>query len=210
MRQECRESFPRHRFQWKPQVSMDHAMRHARAVMHVGIANSRWWGKRSRHSRRMRKPQFYISDKRPIKWCRYSVCPLQYVHMSLRTNILVVVKQSIYMGLCDTCLCCKSLRHLSVRLVTSLIVGSDNDLYPNRKWITPIYYILNPMIEEFQEHFLKSQILLFRQIISHYPSSSIQYDESWKISHCMSFSRPSWIYLYFCSIQLSVHSVLLI
>ena len=28
-----------------------------------------WWrGKRSRHSRRMRNPQFYVSDKRPLHW----------------------------------------------------------------------------------------------------------------------------------------------
>ena len=29
---------------------------------------SRWWEKRSRHSRRMRKPQFYVSGKTPIVW----------------------------------------------------------------------------------------------------------------------------------------------
>ena len=37
-----------------------HASRHvrnARVVMHVAIANLRWWGKRSRYSRRMRKPE---------------------------------------------------------------------------------------------------------------------------------------------------------
>ena len=38
------------------------------AVMHVGIANPRWRGKRSRHSRRMRRPQFYLSGKGPIGW----------------------------------------------------------------------------------------------------------------------------------------------
>ena len=46
-----------------------HASRHvrdARAVMHVGIANPRWRGKCSRHFRRMRNPQFYVSGKRPI------------------------------------------------------------------------------------------------------------------------------------------------
>ena len=46
-----------------------HASRHvrqARAVMHVGIAYPWWWGKRSRHSRRMRNPQFYVSGKRPM------------------------------------------------------------------------------------------------------------------------------------------------
>ena len=41
--------------------------RPARAVMHVGIANPRWRGKRSRHSRRMRNPQFYVPGKRPIE-----------------------------------------------------------------------------------------------------------------------------------------------
>ena len=37
-----------------------------RAMMCVRIANPRWLGKRSRHSRRMRKTQFYVSGKRPI------------------------------------------------------------------------------------------------------------------------------------------------
>ena len=40
-------------------------LRHTRAVMHVGIANPRWRGKRSRHSRRMHNPQFYVSGNRP-------------------------------------------------------------------------------------------------------------------------------------------------
>ena len=46
-----------------------HASRHvrdARAVMHVGIANLRWRGKRSRHSRRMRNLQCYLSDRRSM------------------------------------------------------------------------------------------------------------------------------------------------
>ena len=46
-----------------------HASRHvrdARAVMHVGIAKLQRRGKRSRHSRRMRNPKFYVSGKRPI------------------------------------------------------------------------------------------------------------------------------------------------
>ena len=46
-----------------------HASRHvrdARVVMHVGITNLQWRGKRSRHSQRMRNQQFYVSGKRPI------------------------------------------------------------------------------------------------------------------------------------------------
>ena len=41
--------------------------------MHVGIANLRWRGKRSRHSRCMRNPQFYVSGKRPIVRYRLSI-----------------------------------------------------------------------------------------------------------------------------------------
>ena len=58
-----------------PQVS-DPDMRHGTCVTHVpwcmsgsltsGFLWIRWRGKRSRHSRRMRNPQFYASGKRPI------------------------------------------------------------------------------------------------------------------------------------------------
>ena len=46
-------------------------MRDARAVTHVGIGNPRWRAKRSRHSRHMRNPQFYVSGKRPIREALY-------------------------------------------------------------------------------------------------------------------------------------------
>ena len=53
-----------------------HASRHVchtRAVMHVGIANPRWQEKHSRHSWRMRNPQFYTSGKRPIVcWIKFT------------------------------------------------------------------------------------------------------------------------------------------
>ena len=39
----------------------------ARAVVHVGIANPRWLGKRSRRSWRMRNAQFYVSDKSTVE-----------------------------------------------------------------------------------------------------------------------------------------------
>ena len=51
-------------------------MHHGTCVAHVpwcmpgsltsGFRQSWWRGKRSRHSRRMRKPQFYVSGKRPM------------------------------------------------------------------------------------------------------------------------------------------------
>ena len=56
-------------------------VRGARAVMHVGIAIPRWRRKRSRHSRRMHNPQFYVSGKRPIdknitSFNFYDPCPI--------------------------------------------------------------------------------------------------------------------------------------
>ena len=69
MRRECRERFPRHRLKKKPwSRHASRHVRHARAVMHVGITIPRWRGKRSRHSRRMRNPQCYVSGKRPMSW----------------------------------------------------------------------------------------------------------------------------------------------
>ena len=86
MRRVCREHFPRHRLKRKllvsePGMYVRH-VRHARAVMHVGIANPRWRGKRSRHSRRMRNPQFYVSGKRPMIQKDIPYCT---------SNIIVVV-----------------------------------------------------------------------------------------------------------------------
>ena len=63
--------FPHRRLQWKSRHASRH-VRHARAVMHVGIAYPRCRGKHSRHSRLMRNPQFYVSGKRPIPWINYT------------------------------------------------------------------------------------------------------------------------------------------
>ena len=60
MRRECRECFPHHRFQRKSLVS-DPDIHHGTCATWC-----MWRGKCSRHSRRMRNPQFCISGKRPI------------------------------------------------------------------------------------------------------------------------------------------------
>ena len=44
---------------WRSRHASRH-VRHARAVMHVGIANPRWRGKRFRYAGRKRKPKFYL------------------------------------------------------------------------------------------------------------------------------------------------------
>ena len=74
MRRECRERFPPPPTSKKTLVSdpdMHHGMRHARAVMHVGIANPGLRGKHYRHSRRMRNLQFYVSGKGPMSYSVY-------------------------------------------------------------------------------------------------------------------------------------------
>ena len=91
MRRECRERFSR-----PPPVS-DPDMHHGTCVTHVpwcmtgllasGFFWSWWRGKRSRHSRRMRNPQFHVSGKRPIgdKCLMASVQQLR--HFSMRTRM---------------------------------------------------------------------------------------------------------------------------
>ena len=90
MRRGCRERFPR------PPRVIDPDMHHGTCVKHVpwcmsgsitsGFVWSRWWGKRSRHSRRMRNPQFYISGKRPMKWS--VVCPSIHLFNQLARQAL--------------------------------------------------------------------------------------------------------------------------
>ena len=70
MRQECRERFPRHWLQRKALVSDPACITACTYVTRVPWCMSgmltRGQVKRSRHSRRMRNPQFYVSGKRPI------------------------------------------------------------------------------------------------------------------------------------------------
>ena len=60
-------SFSRHRLVSSP--GMHHGTCVTHAVMHVRIANPRWQGKRLRHSRRMRNPQYYVYGKRSMYVC---------------------------------------------------------------------------------------------------------------------------------------------
>ena len=74
------------KFSSPPRVS-DHDMHHGTCVTHApwcmpgslttGSLWSRRWGKRSRHSRRMRNPPFWVSDKRPLRDVAWSKLTLQ-------------------------------------------------------------------------------------------------------------------------------------
>ena len=54
--------YPATDFKGNRQLATRYVSRHVRD----GVAYPQWRGKRSRHSRRMRNPQFYVSGKRPV------------------------------------------------------------------------------------------------------------------------------------------------
>ena len=96
MRWECRE-----RFSPPPRVSYPE-MHNGTCVTHVpwcmpgsltsGFLWSRWRGNRSRHSRRMRNPQFYVSVKRPIAGIskmKLAIQLLEVIEMANRSNLKV-------------------------------------------------------------------------------------------------------------------------
>ena len=66
-----------------------------------GFLWSRWPGKRSRHSRRMRNPQFYVSGKRPMACDQFSTKALhkpmqtycQELQLNLNKNIQLFLKK---------------------------------------------------------------------------------------------------------------------
>ena len=70
--------------------------------MHVVIANPRWRGKRSRHSRRMHNLQVYVSGKRPMVLILFTrnipVSATEGLHHSLEnTNTIIFI--SLYITL---------------------------------------------------------------------------------------------------------------
>ena len=95
-----------------PRVS-DPDMDHDMCVTHVpwcmpgslisGVLWSRWLRKRSRHSRRMRNPQFYVSGKRSILLTRLSRITGCHKVPSKKPNAVfmgAVVLPKSYIGIC--------------------------------------------------------------------------------------------------------------
>ena len=99
-----------------PRLS-DPYMRHGTCVTHVprcmlgsltsGFLWSGWQGKRSRHSRRMRNPQFSVSDKRPISdmpsillRAQCSLMQAHHIPFSSVTAQSCVSSQWIWFALC--------------------------------------------------------------------------------------------------------------
>ena len=103
MRRECRERFPR-----TPRVS-DPDMHHGTCVTLVpwcmpwSLTNdvlwSRWRGKRSRHSRRMCNPQFYVSSKRPMEmWSMLHPVRMHYVKSICTQSRQVIILSYVGMS----------------------------------------------------------------------------------------------------------------
>ena len=94
-------------------------MRHACVVMHVGVANTRWRGKRSRHSWRMRNPQFYLSGKRPMRnrLLSKSSCCCNRTWMSASRR-LVSMAVTVSMGMEGLCASVRQISRESRALMT--------------------------------------------------------------------------------------------
>ena len=92
---------------WRSRHASRH-VRHARAVMHVGIANPQLRGKRSWHSRRMRNPQFNASGKRPMTelssylfyifqyYLQLTFSPFFIKQMTKWANNILPLKQTVF------------------------------------------------------------------------------------------------------------------
>ena len=74
--------------------------------MHVRIANPRWRGRRSRHSRRMRNPQFFVSGKRPMASLDHKRLILQ--HMCLINFVIFQQLLAVSYAPCNLYLCVSS------------------------------------------------------------------------------------------------------
>ena len=87
---------------FRPRHTSRH-VRHARAVMHVGIANPRWRERRSRHSWRMCNPQFCVPGKRSITSLGHKRLILQ--HMCLINFVLFQQLLPVPYAPCNLYLC---------------------------------------------------------------------------------------------------------
>ena len=99
MRRECRKRFASHRFHRKPLVS-DLGLHHGTCVTRVpwcmSVSLTRGGGRqRSRHSRRMHNPQFYVPGKRPM-----AIVPQINFHGVLNPLLCVPTVRQLWCNLC--------------------------------------------------------------------------------------------------------------
>ena len=73
-------------------------------MMHIGIANQRWWEKRPRHSRSMRNPKFYVSGKRSMAYQRllFHIDPYHDMTRETREGFPKIHWEYLYNGLHPT------------------------------------------------------------------------------------------------------------
>ena len=101
-----------------PRVS-DLDMHHGTCVMHVpwcmlgsltsGFLRSRWRGKRSRHSRCMRNPQFCVSGKRPTDEWLHPMETMWFSYLSMPCSQIIYVSKRDICNLIFIFYCCLTL-----------------------------------------------------------------------------------------------------
>ena len=136
--------------------------------MHVGIANPRWRGKRSRHSRRMRNPQFYVSGKRPMLYHGSIVmtwltitrlnCIHQFVFVSVNYILCAFPQIGVGMPFCFG----KTLRACLLHTNAGFTMNpNSNDTVNILVFLVPNRYRCRPILE-MSRHLLCNKCSIFR------------------------------------------------
>ena len=122
-----------------PPRACDPDMHHGTCVTHVpwcipgsltsGFLWSRWRGKRSRHSRRMRNPQFYVSGKKPMVACPFRTMIALYRMFTFIMCLIWLMFGILFL-------------YLSTSFVVSALGHSfSNNGFNNTEWTSFISYL---------------------------------------------------------------------
>ena len=147
--------------------------------MHVGIANSRWRGKHSRHSRRMHNPHFfYVSGKSPL---------LKHATLQSLTNI--------YIFFLMNCLLCKPFLKRRYYIPVSRSLDCVSGISRTFQKQIDIHICYTAFIQAMNNHCLNLMLMdmtLYikqanRSIIKHHLQSA----ENFKLTFCNLFSETN-------------------
>ena len=162
-----------------------------------GFLWSLWWGKRSRHSRRMCNPQLYVSGKRPIEsrlFCIHSLWPRDGIWQQISGSTLAGV-----MGCCLT----------------------EPDHYMNQCWLTTSKVQwhcqphrmghgqhLNPKMD-IHSHSSKGSFTRDNSAINHENWLKFIHPKRYPRGPCVKLSMSLegwWLYIYICRHMYFIHT----
>ena len=132
MRRECRERFLRVR---DPDRHHDTCVTHVPWCMPGTLTSGFLWSRwHSRHSRRMRNPQFYVSGKRPMGTNRNSY--LGAIHSSSRSSMILHIYSEFYITCVRNCgwISLQSLFWNACKRLYQCVGNNLNAMYKSINW----------------------------------------------------------------------------